>query len=139
VHGHAATLHAVSAAWADHHIALFPTVPSAEKADLVLLDATAAGCISMYLQNDGRLDASRCETLRRCLPDLRRSLRRLGYPSGHYRAFAYFLRLLKMSEMVVNDVLPFGAGAAATMPRTGKRRLPFGIAGGRAHAMGARL
>ena len=108
--GREVTLHVVESAWADHRTAPFPPVPPAVKADLVLLDATATGHVSTYVRNGGRLPADPAGALLRCLPGLRGSLRALGYPGGYHRAFTYFYRLLKMAEMVANDVLPLDIG-----------------------------
>ncbi|MEV0271446.1 hypothetical protein AB0H43_21930 [Hamadaea sp. NPDC050747] len=108
--GHAVTLHTVENVWTDHRTAPFPPVPPAQKGDLVLLDATVAGHISTYLHN-GQLDPPSAHALLRCLTGLHKALRLLGYPSGHHGAFQYFRRLLKMSEMVVNDVLPLDVAA----------------------------
>lgn len=69
-----------------------------------------AGHISTYLRN-AQLDPPSAHALLRCLTSLHEALRLLGHPSGHPGAFQYFRRLLKMSEMVGNDILPPDAGA----------------------------
>ncbi|MEV0430552.1 hypothetical protein [Micromonospora sp. NPDC050495] len=109
--GRAVILHAVDSAWTDHRTAPFPPIPPAQKGDLALLDATVAGHISTYLRNSGHLHPQSAHALLRCVTGLNEALRLLGYPSGYHRAFQYFRRLLKMSEMVVNDVLPLDVGA----------------------------
>ncbi|MFI0734607.1 hypothetical protein ACH4S9_37300 [Streptomyces sp. NPDC021225] len=63
--------------WREHLSAPFPTgLRGAEPAgiDVVLLDATIAGCVSTWQNNGGSLDAGRHRILRDCIADLDRAL-----------------------------------------------------------------
>ncbi|MEV0173137.1 hypothetical protein AB0I00_18710 [Streptomyces sp. NPDC050803] len=61
--------------WQQHLGAAFPArLRGAELdgIDMVLLDATVAGCVSTWLNNGGFLDAERHRILRDCVQDLER-------------------------------------------------------------------
>ncbi|RAY10660.1 hypothetical protein DPM19_34460 [Actinomadura craniellae] len=103
---HQATFHAVGLLWAEHAELPFPETPPADKGDLVYLDVTLAGCISTYIRNGGTAGPGHADILLSCLPELRRHLVRLGYPSPFSDAFTCFRRLLKMTELIVNDISP---------------------------------
>ncbi|MFF5405217.1 hypothetical protein ACFY8K_18775 [Streptomyces misionensis] len=67
----------VSRLWEGHRRAAFPAdVRGAEPSgiDLVLLDATVAGCVSGWLDGGGSLDAERGRILRDAVRDLDRVL-----------------------------------------------------------------
>ncbi|WP_371572543.1 hypothetical protein [Streptomyces sp. NBC_01314] len=98
-----AMLSEVDRLWAVHARAPFPDVPSVDKGDLAELDTWLAGCISTYLANKGELDTDRRDILVTNLPELRRHVARLGYPQVHFAGFDSFRRLLKMTELIVND------------------------------------
>ncbi|MEU1816838.1 hypothetical protein ABZ543_16790 [Streptomyces roseifaciens] len=90
--------------WTDFARAPFPDIPREDKSVLAELDTWLAGCISTYLSNDGSLDAHRRRLVTEGVPELRRHLSRLGYPSNFPEAFRYFHALLKMTELVANSL-----------------------------------
>ncbi|MET9294865.1 hypothetical protein [Streptomyces sp. NPDC003077] len=55
------------------------------------------------------------------LPKPRRKLARLSCPSGFYQAFAYFLILLKMPELILHDSTPETRDDLPLVP-VGRRR-----------------
>ena len=64
---------AVNRLWQEHLDAAFPAgLRGAEPAgiDVVLLDATAAGCVSTWLSSGAALDGERHRILRDCVADL---------------------------------------------------------------------
>ncbi|WP_052434397.1 hypothetical protein [Streptacidiphilus melanogenes] len=112
--GHEAMLGEVRRLWAAH-AGPFPSMPAAEKADLVHLDATVAGCVSGYLGACGVLDAGRAVLLWGALPRLRETVARLGRESRRSEAYACFRRLGWMAELVLNDrELPVVGDRSAT-------------------------
>ncbi|WP_052442760.1 hypothetical protein [Streptacidiphilus neutrinimicus] len=120
--GHAAMLGEVGRLWAPH-AGPFPSVPAAEKADLVELDATVAGCVSSYLGAGGALDAGRAALLWRVLPRLRGTTARWGLEPQRAAAYACFRRLGWMAELMLNDrwlQTAGGAGAATTCVGAGR-------------------
>ncbi|WP_328491547.1 hypothetical protein OHS59_01515 [Streptomyces sp. NBC_00414] len=101
--GHHAMFREVELFWAAHAKIPFPEVPHADKPDLVHLDSSIAGCISTYLGNGGSAGPGHRDILLNCLPELDRRCAQLGYPTTFTEAFAYFRRLGKAAELVVND------------------------------------
>ncbi|MCD9145642.1 hypothetical protein [Streptomyces albireticuli] len=90
--------------WAEFAPRPFPDVPREDKSALAWLDASLAGCVSVYLANGGSLDAGRRRVVTEQVPALRRQLPRLGYRSGFPEAFGYFHDLIKMTELVANSL-----------------------------------
>ncbi|MEV0597590.1 hypothetical protein [Nonomuraea cavernae] len=107
--GHRVMFREVGILWAQHGPLPFPDVPTSERDNLVELNATLANCVSTYLRNDGTADSEHRATLLRCLRKLCGHLRHLGYPALFHDAFVYHRRLLKMTELLVNDAFPFTA------------------------------
>ncbi len=96
--------------WGQHVPVPFPDVPTSVRDDLVELNATLADCISTYLRNNGTTGSGHKATLLRCLRKLHGHLgRHLGYPSPFHDAYDYHCRLLKVTELLVNDAYPFSA------------------------------
>ncbi|MFI7452209.1 hypothetical protein ACIBQX_32260 [Nonomuraea sp. NPDC049714] len=108
--GHRVMVREIGVLWAQHVPVPFPDVPSSERDDLVELNATLADCVSAYLRNNGSADPGHKATLLKCLRKLRRHLgHHLGSPSPFYDAYDYHRRLLKVTELLVNDAFPFTA------------------------------
>jgi hypothetical protein len=61
---HEAMHRTVEVLWAQHERLPFPEVPPADKADLVMLDSTIAGCIWTYLRRGGELHPDHRDILR---------------------------------------------------------------------------
>ncbi|MER5435254.1 hypothetical protein [Streptomyces sp. NPDC002588] len=81
----------------EHLSALFPSALRGTEAagvDLVLLDAHIAGCVSVWQNNGGTLDAERQRILHRCLADLERVLPLLTDAEG----IRYFERLRRLGR-----------------------------------------
>ncbi|MFG2289728.1 hypothetical protein ACGFOU_27105 [Streptomyces sp. NPDC048595] len=98
----------VARLWQEHLRAPFPAaLRGAEAAgvDMVLLDADTAGCVSVWLDNGGSLDAGRRGTLRDRLAELDRALPLLSAP-GELR---YCQRLRRLAQLV-SDAGPQPAG-----------------------------
>src|SRR3954447_8292844 len=63
--------------WAEHQATAFPARLRGEEVagvDMVMLDADIAGCVVTWLGASGGLDASRRDSLERCLDDIDRVL-----------------------------------------------------------------
>ncbi|MGN9821767.1 hypothetical protein ACTMUQ_41525 [Streptomyces sp. SD11] len=101
--GHHAMFREIELLWAAHVEIPFPEVPHADKPDLVYLDSSIAGCISTYLGNGGSPGLGHRDILLNCLPEVDRQGAQLGYPTAFTQAFAYFRRLGKAAELVIND------------------------------------
>jgi hypothetical protein len=101
--GKQAVLGEVQRLWTAHSRDPFPDVPAGDKAGLADLDMWLAGCVSTYLAHNGDLDSGRQDTVAKGIPQLRRHVARLGYPSTFPTAYQYFRLLLKMTELVFND------------------------------------
>ncbi|MGZ0199955.1 hypothetical protein ACNFR7_07090 [Streptomyces sp. RM1] len=89
----------VSRLWEEHRRAVFPAdVRGAEPAgiDLVLLDATVAGCVSGWLDGGGSLDAGRGRILRDAVMDLDRVLPEITGADGS----RYFRHLRRLAALV---------------------------------------
>ncbi|SFY49607.1 hypothetical protein [Streptomyces sp. F-1] len=89
----------VSRLWEEHRRAAFPAdVRGAEPAgvDLVLLDATVAGCVSGWLDGGGSLDAERGRILRDAVTDLDRVLPEIPGADGP----RYFRHLRRLAVLV---------------------------------------
>ena len=88
--------------WSDHYAAPFPKECAGEQIediDLVLLDADVTGCISVFLQNGGKLDHWRTAILGLCYRHLAIVVRNL---SGE--AQGYFWRLETLAGLVLEAV-----------------------------------
>ncbi|CAK7283688.1 hypothetical protein [Streptomyces misionensis] len=89
----------VSRLWEEHRRAVFPAdARGAEPAgiDLVLLDATVAGCVSGWLDGGGSLDAERGRILRDAVTDLGRVLPEITGADGS----RYFRHLRRLAALV---------------------------------------
>ncbi len=86
--------------WAEHLREPFPETPAETKCDLVHLDSTIAGCVSIYLSHGGETGPEHRAILLTCLAGLRSHLPQPGYPS----VLPYVRRLRKLSELIINDV-----------------------------------
>ncbi|MFG2353384.1 hypothetical protein [Streptomyces sp. NPDC048521] len=89
---------AVAVLWRDHVDAAFPAGlrgAEPEGVDLVLLDAYLAGCVSVWRNNGGRLDAERHRILLACAADLDRVLP--GISDAEERR--YLLRLRRLAAL----------------------------------------
>lgn len=96
---------AVARLWDAHLRAEFPAqLRGAELAgaDMVLLDADVAGCVSTWLQTRGHLDDWRTGLLMQCVNDLDRVLPLLAGAG----AFAYYERLRVMAVAALGGPLP---------------------------------
>ncbi len=85
--------------WRAHMAAPFPPgLRGAERAgiDMVLLDASIAGCVSSWLDRDGSPDTRRLKIADRCVPDLDQVLPLLTETDE----IAYFRRLRRMAALV---------------------------------------
>jgi hypothetical protein len=67
--------------------------------DLLSIDTFSAGCISVFVENRGKLDKKRIEILRNCIDDLDSIFEKL---TGEVKA--YFSELWKLSKMVLEFV-----------------------------------
>ncbi|WP_326789994.1 hypothetical protein [Streptomyces sp. NBC_00151] len=88
--------------WQEHLDTAFPSgLRGAEPAgiDMVLLDATAAGCVSTWLSNGGALDRERHRILRDCIADLDLFLQLLDDAAelGYIRCLRQLARLVSES------------------------------------------
>ncbi|MFF4590159.1 hypothetical protein [Streptomyces sp. NPDC001388] len=80
----------------EHLSALFPAALRGQEpagVDLVLLDVSIAGCVSVWQNNGGSLDAGRLRMLRACLTELDRALPLLTDAEG----IRYFERLRRLA------------------------------------------
>ena len=88
--------------WQEHSSAVFPKGYSEKKVNeisLALLDAETAGCIQMYISQDGKLDRERVKSLRKCLVDLNTIVLLLNSEE-----LAYFDRLRKLANLILQEV-----------------------------------
>jgi hypothetical protein len=88
--------------WKEHESRSFPRALAGEDfdgEDLVLIDSSAAGCISTFLDGGGAhsLDAKRLQMLGECVRKLSRICPQL--PSEHQ---LYFDSLKELAERVIN-------------------------------------
>jgi hypothetical protein len=67
--------------------------------DLVLADGGAAGCISTFIHNRGKLDERRNSILRKCVEDLKTLKDLFGENIPNFKA--YIIQLLHLSEKVL--------------------------------------
>lgn len=87
---------AVARLWQEHLRARFPAALRGAElagADMVLLDADIAGCVSVRMNTGEALDAERLGILRDCIADLDRVLPLLGEPEG----LGYYRRLRRLA------------------------------------------
>ncbi len=87
--------------WQEHSSATFPKGYSGKEIkgiDLPLLDAEIAGCIHMYVHNDGELDSRHVKTLRKCLIDLNTIVLLLNSEE-----LVYFNRLSKLANLILQE------------------------------------
>ncbi|MFE6038603.1 hypothetical protein [Streptomyces sp. NPDC056452] len=90
---------AVARLWQEHLGERFPAeLRGAELAgaDLVLLDASIAGCVSVWLNQGGALDTERLGILCDCIADLEQILPMLNEPEG----LRYYQRLHQLALLV---------------------------------------
>ncbi|AIA07793.1 hypothetical protein [Streptomyces noursei] len=90
----------VSRLWQEFRVAPFPArLHGVEVAgqDMLLLDVNLAGCVSTWLNNDGRLDAWRLEILSDCLTVLEEALPQITDAEG----LDYYRRLHHMSQLTL--------------------------------------
>jgi hypothetical protein len=87
--------------WQQHSSAAFPKAYGSKinRIDLPLLDAEIAGCIHMYMNNGGKLDAQRIKILRERLIDLNTIVLLLDSEE-----LIYFDRLRKLANLVLHEV-----------------------------------
>ncbi|MFD9542294.1 hypothetical protein [Streptomyces sp. NPDC060022] len=96
---------AVARLWQEHLGARFPAeLRGAELAgaDMVLLDADIAGCVSVWLNNGGALDTERLSILRDCIAALEQILSLLNEPAG----LRYYQRLHQLALSVSTAEAP---------------------------------
>src|SRR6516165_9742459 len=89
----------VAQLWQGHREASFPArLRGADVVgvDMVLVDAFTAGCISTWLDQDGRIDDRRWDVLADCEQQLLRVIAKLDDD-----ATAYYQRLLDMTALVL--------------------------------------
>ncbi|NRQ31482.1 hypothetical protein HII36_06455 [Nonomuraea sp. NN258] len=103
--GHRVMFRAVGILWAQHALVPFPEVSTSERDKLVELNATIADCVSTYLRNNGTVGSGHRDTLHSCLRKLNTHLIH-HFPSPFHDAFVYHHRLLKVTELLVNDAFP---------------------------------
>ena len=86
--------------WEAFRVKPFPDItPEIEKSDLVLIDTYSAGCISVFVANQGKLDRERIDILRSCAADLDPVTNRL---TGD--AEEYFTELSQLSHLILQFV-----------------------------------
>jgi hypothetical protein len=88
--------------WQEHSSAMFPKGyddKGLKGIDLPLLDAEIAGCIHIYVHNQGELDSWRVETLKKRLIDLNTVLLLLDNES-----LAYFNRLRNLANLILQEL-----------------------------------
>jgi hypothetical protein len=88
--------------WNQHSSSPFPKGygrTEIQNVDLALLDAEIAGCIHMYIHNDGKLDYPRIKFLRQRLIDLNNILLLLDREE-----LIYFDRLRALSHLILQEV-----------------------------------
>ena len=89
------------ALWQQHSSAAFPKGYGSREVkgiDLALLDAEIAGCIRMYIHNNGKLDSQRAKALRGHLIDLNTVVLLLDQDE-----LIYFDRLRKTANLVLQE------------------------------------
>jgi hypothetical protein len=94
--------------WHEHLSAVFPEEAyrrHGHDIDLVELDATVAGCVSSFLENDGLLDDTSTAALKSCLAVLNGLLSELAPQTR-----SYFAHLARMAELVERNLPTPGAG-----------------------------
>ena len=67
--------------------------------DLTSIDTFSAGCIDVFLENNGKLDPKRIEVLRNCNDDLNKMYDGLSVSSREY-----FKELSKLSRLVLEFI-----------------------------------
>jgi hypothetical protein len=88
--------------WQQHSSAPFPKGygdKEINRINLSLLDAEIAGCIRIFIHNDGRIDAQQVKLLRDRLIDLNAILLLMDRDE-----LIYFDRLSKMANLVLQEV-----------------------------------
>jgi len=88
--------------WQQHSSTAFPKGYGGKKfngIDLPLLDAEIAGCIHMYVHNNGELDSRRVEILSKCLFDLNTVVLLLNREE-----LIYFNRLRELANLILQEV-----------------------------------
>lgn len=88
--------------WQQHTASSFPKGYGGKeinRIDLALLDAEIAGCIRMYIHQDGKLDRQRVKTLHERLIDLNSIVLLMDQDE-----LIYFDRLRKMADLVLLEV-----------------------------------
>lgn len=88
--------------WKKYSSAMFPKGYSDKKINeinLALLDAEIAGCIQMYMNQNGELDRERVKILRKCLVDLNTVVLLLNSEE-----LSYFDHLSKLANLVLQEV-----------------------------------
>ncbi|MBW6433472.1 hypothetical protein KZ829_06910 [Actinoplanes hulinensis] len=91
---------AVIELWKTHREAAFPSRLRGEDVvgvEMVMLDSDVAGCIMIWLNNDGDIDDRRWNILAACEQDLNRVIPELA----DYEA-SYYQRLLDMAVLVLD-------------------------------------
>ena len=88
--------------WQQHSSATFPNGyadKDINRINLPLLDAEIAGCIRIFVHNEGKLDSQRVGTLRARLIDLNAIILLMNHDE-----LIYFDRLRIMSNLVLQEV-----------------------------------
>ena len=94
-----ATFGQIEAQWKQWEDRAFPSAASSveiDGVDLVSVDTFAAGCISVFVGNRGKLDQERVDILRKCTHDLDAVLAELQGESERY-----FNELSRLSHAVL--------------------------------------
>ncbi len=88
--------------WQQHSSAAFPEgygEKEINRINLSLLDAEMAGCIRLYIHNDGKIDPQQVRILQNRLIDLNAILLLMDHEE-----LIYFDRLRKMANLVLQEV-----------------------------------
>ncbi len=70
-----------------------------DRPDLVSIDTFSAGCITVFIEREGKLDMKRMTCLRQCSQDLDTCLDQLNGDT-----LEYFARLSSLSKMILNAI-----------------------------------
>ena len=88
--------------WQQHSSAAFPKGygdKEINRVNLSLLDAEIAGCIRLYIHNDGKIDLKQVKLLRERMIDLNAMILLMDHDE-----LIYFERLRKMANLVLQEV-----------------------------------
>jgi hypothetical protein len=88
-------MHDILSLWQAHREAGWPKL-SERQGELMTLDTVISGCVTYFLDAEGRLDPQRVEILQSCLDDLNSLL-----PELDQEAAPYFERLAKLGHLLL--------------------------------------